>query len=40
VALAAARERATAHGGRFGTVREGTGRLLVQAELPLATASG
>ena len=40
VALAAARERATAHGGSFCTVREGAGRLLVQAELPLATAGG
>ncbi len=39
-ALAAARERATAHGGSFTTVREGAGRLLVRAQLPLAASSG
>ncbi len=37
-ALAAARERVTAHGGSFDTVREGAGRLLVRARLPFATS--
>jgi hypothetical protein len=36
VALAAARERVTLHGGSFDTVQEGAGRLLVRAELPFA----
>jgi signal transduction histidine kinase len=38
VALAAARERVTAHGGSFSARRQGSGRLLVQAQLPLATS--
>jgi signal transduction histidine kinase len=39
-ALDAARERATAHGGRFSATPAGGGRILVRAELPVALASG
>jgi len=38
VALAAARERVTAHGGKFSARPQGSGRLLVRAQLPLATS--
>ena len=37
-ALAAARERVTAHGGAFSARAQGSGRLLVRAQLPLATS--
>ena len=37
-ALAAARERVTAHGGTFAPCAQGSGRLLVRARLPLATS--
>jgi signal transduction histidine kinase len=39
-ALDAARERATAQGGRFSATPAGGGRILVRAELPVALASG